>query len=188
MANPDRPSGFRFVKTLSGAPVAAVMRSIGVTDSADIFKGDMISLTTNLGVVSATNDATFLGIAAGFGKITQMQGEFGPALNPDDLTKLYYDDSANTHTDWRVFYVPVDDAIFEVQSDIDLNVSVGDTVDLLVTTAGNADTGISGQQVGQATSNTDFLIIDIPPYPDNDSTLANTRYHITVSKAEMFAQ
>lgn len=184
MANPDKPSGFKLVKTLTGAPVASVVRSIGVTDAADMFVGDLISLTSNLGAVAATNDATILGVAVGFGKVGDVSGEYSGAFNPDNLTTLYYDDSASTHTDWRVFYVPVDDAIFEVQSDTDLDLAVGDPCDLLVTTAGSTVTGISGQQVG-ANTNTDMYVVDIPVYPDNDSTLANTRYHVTITKAEM---
>lgn len=183
MANPDRPSGFRFVKTLSGAPMASVIRSVGVTDSADMFRGDLISLTSNLAAVSATDDATFLGVAVGFGKVSDMTAEYGGAFNPDNLTTIYYDDSASTHTEWRVFYVPVDDAIFEVQSNADLDAAIGDPVDL-VATAGSVTTGISAHEVGTNT-NTDMYIVDIPPYPDNDSTLANTRYHVTITKAEM---
>ena len=187
MANPDRPNGFKFVKTLSGAPMTSVMRSIGVTDGTDIFRGDLLSLTSNLAAVAATNDATFLGVAVGFGKVDTQSGQYSGAFNPDDLTTLYYDDSANTHTQWRVFYVPVDDAIFEVQSDTDLDLAIGDPCDLLATTGGSTVTGISGQQVG-ANTNTDMHVVDIPPYPDNDSTLANTRYHVTITKAEMVFQ
>jgi len=183
MANPDRPSGFKFVKTISGAPVASVMRSVGVTDGADMFVGDLISLDTNLGKVGATNDADFLGIAVGFGKVDGASGEYASAYNPDNLTTLYYDDSASTHTDWRVFYVPLQDAVFEVQSDTDLDLAVGDPCDLLVTTAGSTVTGISGQQVG-ANTNTDMRVVEIPTYPDNDSTLANTRYFVAITPAE----
>lgn len=183
MANPDRPSGFKFVKTLSGASATSVMRSVGVTDGADMFKNDLISLDTNLGKVAVTNDADFLGIAVGFGKVDPATGEYAGAYNPDDLTTIYYDDSASTHTEWRVFYVPLQDAIFEVQSDTDLDLAVGDPCDLLATTAGNTTTGISGHQVG-ANTNTDMRVVDIPAYPDNDSTLANTRYHVAITPAE----
>jgi len=183
MANPDRASGFRLVKSLSGAPVTSLMRSVGVTDGTDIFKGDLISLTSNLAAVSATNDATILGVAVGFGKVDAASGNYASAYNPDNLTTLYYDDSASTHTEWRVWYVPVDEAIFEVQSDTDIDLAVGDPCDLLVTTAGNTVSGISGQQVG-ANTNTDMKVVEIPAYPDNDSTLANTRYHVAITKAE----
>lgn len=184
MANPDRPNGFKFVKTLSGAPMASVVRSVGVTDGADIFKNDLINLTSNLAVAASTNDATFLGVAVGFGKVDKATGNYTSAFNPDNLTTLYYDDSASTHTEWRVFYVPVDDAIFEVQSDTDIDLAIGDPCDLLGTTSGSTTTGVSGHQVG-ANTNTDMYVVDIPPYPDNDSTLANTRYHVTITKAEM---
>lgn len=183
MANPDRPSGFRFVASLSGAPVTSLIRSIGITDGTDIFKGDLISLTSNLAAVAATNDATFLGVAVGFGKVDAASGQYAGAYNPDNLTTLYYDDSASTNTEWRCFYIPVDGNIFEVQSDTDLDLAVGDACDLLVTTAGNTTSGISGQQVG-ASTNADFHVVDIPAYPDNDSTLANTRYHVTITGAE----
>lgn len=183
MANPDRPNGFKFVTTLSGSPTVGMMRSVGVTDGADMFRGDLISLDTNLGKVAVTNDADFLGVAMGFGKVGDMSGEFSGAFNPDNLTTLYYDDSASTHTEWRVWYVPVDDAIFEVQTDTDLDFAVGDPVDLLATTAGSTVTGTSGHQIG-ANTNTDMRIVEIPTYPDNDSTLANTRYFVHITPAE----
>jgi len=183
MANPDRPSGFKLVKTKSGAPMSSVVRSIGVTDGTDIFKGDLLSLTSNLAAVAATNDATFLGVAVGFGKVNAT-GDYTSAYNPDNLMTTYYDDSASTHTEWRVFYVPVDDGIFEVQSDTDLDLAVGDPCDLLTTTSGSTTTGISGQQIG-ANTNTDMHVVDIPSYPDNDSTLANTRYHVAITSAEI---
>ncbi len=56
MANVDRPNGFKIVKTLSGAPISSMIRSVGVTDGTDIFVGDLISLTSGLAAVAATND------------------------------------------------------------------------------------------------------------------------------------
>jgi len=186
MANPDRPRGFTPIKMLSGAPWAGNVRSVGVTSGTDIFIGDLISLTSGLGAVSATNDATFLGVAVGFGKKDPASGQFAGAYNPDTLTTLYYDDSASTAADWRVFYVPVDDMIFEVQSNADLDVLVGAPVDL-VATAGSVTTGRSQQEVG-ANTNTDMRVVEIPAYSDNDSTLTNTRYWVTITKAEMVFQ
>jgi len=186
MANPDRPRGFTPMHMLSGAPWAGNVRSIGVTDGADIFIGDLITLTSGLGAVAATNDTAFLGVAVGFGKKDAASGQFAGAYNPDNLTTLYYDDSASVNTDWRVFYVPVDDMIFEVQSSADLDVLVGAPVDLLAT-AGNTTTGRSLQEVA-ANSNSDMRVVEIPAYSDNDSTLINTRYWVTIIKAEMAFQ
>jgi len=186
MANPDRPRGFTPIHMLSGAPWAGNIRSVGVTNGTDMFIGDLLSLTSNLAAVAATNSTTFLGVAVGFGKKDAASGQYAGAYNPDNLTTLYYDDSASTNTDWRVFYVPVDDMIFEVQSNADLDAAIGDPVDLAVT-AGNTATGRSQQEIGTNT-NTDMRIVEIPAYSDNDSTLANTRYWVTITKAEMVFQ
>jgi hypothetical protein len=186
MANPDRPRGFTPIKMLSGAPWAGNVRSIGVTSGTDIFIGDLITLTSGLGAVSATNDTAFLGVAVGFGKRDPASGQFAGAYNPDNLETLYYDDSASVAVDWRVFYVPVDDMIFEAQSNADLDVLIGAPIDL-VATAGSVTTGRSLQEVG-ANTNTDMRVVEIPAYSDNDSTLANTRYWITITKAEMAFQ
>jgi hypothetical protein len=176
MANPDRPSGFRPIKTLTGAPWTGMVRSIGVTDGADIFIGDLLTLTSNLAAVAASADTAFLGVAVGFGKVDAATGEYASAYNPDNLTTLYYDDSASTHTEWRVFYAPANHTIFEVQSALDLDLSVGSTADLLPTT-GNTTSGRSQHEI-TTSSNTDVTVIEIPSYPDNDSTLINTRYWV----------
>ncbi len=182
MANPDRPRGFTPVHMLSGSAWAGNVRSIGVTDAADIFIGDALSLVTNLGKIMTTADATMLGVAVGFGKKDAASGQYASAYNPDNLTTLYYDDSASTHTDWRVFYVPFDDMVFEVQSNADLDAAAGDIVDL-IGTAGNTATGRSNHEIGAGT--TDFRIVEIPAYPDNDSTLTNTRYWVTALKSKL---
>lgn len=181
MANPDKPSGFRPVGTLSGRSWEGTVRYIGVADGEDIFIGDMVNLESGLADPMATDDAAVLGAAVGFGKVDADGVPLG-SFNPADLTTLYYDDSANTHTDWVVYYVPAEDGIFEVQSNADLDLAVGGACDL-VDGAGSATTGRSIQEVGTST-NADFTVVGIPKYPDNDSALANTRYHVMVTRAE----
>lgn len=175
MANPDRANGFKVVGTMSGATQSGLIRSVGVSAN-DMFKGDMLSLASNVAQPAATNDEIFLGVAIGFGKVTDMTGEFGSAFNPDDLTTTWYDASAQVEADWRVFYVPIEDAIFEAQSNADLDLSIGDTCDLIAGT-GSSVTGISGHEIA-TNSNADFFVVGIPAYPDIDTTLANTRYHV----------
>lgn len=183
MANPDRSNGFKPVKTTTGAPISGMIRSIGVTDGTDIFVGDMLTLTSGLAAVSATADTAFLGVAVGFGKADDYSGEFAGAYNPDNLTTLFYDDSASTHTEWRVFYVPAEHMIFEVQSALDLDLAVGDTADLSVAVSGNETTGVSGQEI-TTSSNTDVVVVEIPKYPDNDPALINARYWVqTITSA-----
>jgi hypothetical protein len=142
----------------------------------------MLELTGGLAVAAATNGTEFLGVAVGFGKVSDMQGEYGSAFNPDDLTKLWYDDSAQVHTEWRCFYVPVGDAIFEAQTSGVLDIAVGTECDLGGTT-GDTTTGRSKHEIA-TNSNSDFRVVEIPAYPDNDTSLANARYHIMVKTAE----
>ena len=182
MANVDRPNGFRPVKTLSGAPVSSLIRSIGVTDGTDIFRGDFISLTSGLAAVAATNDTAIVGVAVGFGKKDSMSQTTGGMFNADSLMTSYYDDSASTHTDWVCYYVPADDVIFEAQTATALTKLPGDTVDLLAT-AGDATTGASRQEI-TTSSNADFTVVEVPQYADNTSTEVWGRYWVMVTRAE----
>lgn len=183
MANPDRPRGFTPVKHTSGASVTGQLRAVGVADGADIFVGDLLNLESGLAAVAATNDAAILGVAVGFGKKDTLTGSIGSALvDPANLNQIYYDDSASTHTDYVVFYVPARDMIFEVQSNADLDLVVGSPCDL-VATAGSTTTGRSLHEVGTNT-NSDFVVVEIPDYVDNDSSLTNTRYWVQVTQTE----
>ena len=179
MANVDRPNGFRPVKTLSGAPVASVIRSVGVTDAADIFVGDAISITSGLAVAMAV-EGICAGVAVGFGKVDSMSGKAGGPVNPDDLMTRYYDDSASTHTEWVCYYVPAEDCIFEAQVDDTAEVGVvGEAYDILAT-AGNTTTGISKHEInGNALTNDgDVVIVEIPDIVGNDPELAFGRYWV----------
>jgi len=183
MANPDKPRGFTPIKHTSGSPWTGQTRTITPKNGVDIFIGDVLNLDTGTADVGATNDAAFLGVAVGFGKVADMSAEAGPAFNPTNLTTLFYDDSANTNTEWLVFFVPVRDMVFEVQTAVDLSASViGATVDLLAT-AGNTTTGRSNQEV-TTNSNADFVIVERPSYADNDATLVNERLFVQVVQAE----
>lgn len=182
MANVDRPNGFKPVKTFSGAPMTSVIRSIGVADGANIFLGDMLTLASGLAAVTATNDTAILGVAVGFGKKDTMSTLVGGPFNVANLNKSFYDDSENTHTDWVVYYVPADDAIFEAQTATALTKLVGETVDILAT-AGDTVTGVSRQEITTST-NADFTVVEVPSYPDNDATLVWGRYWVMVTRAE----
>ena len=183
MANVDRPNGFRPVKTISGAPVSSLIRTIGVADGEDIFIGDLINLESGLADPSATNDAALLGVAVGFGKVDANGVPLG-MFNPNNLnsTGVFYDDSASTHTEWVCYYVPARDVIFEAQTATALTLVVGDTCDLS-DAAGNETTGISAQEL-TTSSNADFEVVEIPKYPDNDHTAVWGRYWVKIVDAE----
>ncbi len=183
MANTDRPNGFRPVKTLSGAPWTSLIRYVGVADGEDIFIGDVINLESGLADPGATNDGAILGVAVGFGKVDADGIPLG-AFNPANLEKRYYDDSAETHTDWVVYYVPADDVIFEAQTNTALTLAIGANCDLEdADHSGSTTTGISGQEITTST-NADFTVVEHPKYPDNDRTLIHGRYWVMVTRAE----
>lgn len=184
MANIDRPNGFRPVKTFSGAPVTSLIRAIGVADGADIFVGDMLNLASGLAAAGATNDAAILGVAVGFGKFDKDgRTPLGP-FNPANLnsTGMFYDDSASTHTEWCVYYVPADDVIFEVQTATALTKLVGETMDV-TGTAGNQTTG---QSITEATTsnNADLTVVEVPNIIGNDPTAVWGRYWVMFTRAE----
>jgi len=180
MPNIDRPNGLRAVKTLSGAPLTGMIRAIGVADSADIFIGDPITLSSGLAAPGASNDAAFLGVAVGFGKMVGGVPQ-GP-YNPDNLGKRYYDDSESTHTDWCCYYIPADDVIFEAQTATALTLVVGSTCDLSYT-AGNTTTGISACEL-TTNSNADFNVVEVPLLADNTPTAVWGRYYVMFTRAE----
>lgn len=182
MANKDAPRGFTPVKTLSGAPVAATIRAIGVADGEDIFIGDMVNLESGLADPMATNDAAVLGAVVGIGKLDAATGSIASAFDPGNLDVMYYDDSASTHTDYVAFIAPADDCIYEVQTATALTLAVGDTCDLS-DAAGSAATGRSAQEI-TTSSNADFTVVEVPDYVDNDATAVNGKYWVMVTRAE----
>jgi len=182
MANADRPNGFRPVGTLSGAPWTSRVRAVGVADGEDIFIGDMVNLESGLADPMATDDAAVLGAVVGIGRKDEYSTSVAGAFNPADLSTRWYDDSANTHTDWVVFVALADDCIFEVQTATALTLAVGDTCDLS-DAAGSSTTGVSAQEI-TTSSNADFTVVEIPDMVDNDHTLVNGRYWVMVTRAE----
>lgn len=180
MSNPDRPNGFRFVKTVSGAPVSGLIRSVGVADGADIMVGDAIALSSGL-ATKLTVEAVCVGVAIGFGKKNTMSQEVPGPFNPDDLITKYYDDSASTHTNWVVYYIPAEDAIFEAQSDGTTDLVVGEAQDI-VDGGGSTTTGLSQMEIDDdaLTNDGDVVVVEIPSGPgyDNTASTANRRYWV----------
>jgi len=185
MANVDRPNGFRLVKSLSGNAITSLIRTVGVADSADIFVGDALKLASGL-AAPFTVGGECLGVAIGFGKKDTMSQNEGGAFNPDSLMTRYYDDSASTHTDWVVYYIPSEDGIFEAQVDDTAEVGVvGEAYDI-VATAGSVTTGISAHEInGDALTTTgDVMVVEIPKIVGNDPELAFGRYYVKFVKTQ----
>lgn len=184
MANVDRPNGFRAVKTVSGAPVTGLIRSVGVADGADIFVNDALTLSSGLATRMSVGDPC-LGVAVGFGKKDDMSDKHSGSFNPENLMTRYYDDSANTHTDWVVYYIPAEDVIFEAQTDAAATLVVGEAQDI-VAGSGDTTTGMSDMEIDAdgLTNDGDVVVVDIPDYEDNDHTAANGRYWVKFVNTE----
>lgn len=188
MANVNRPNGFRAVKTFSGLAPNQLIRSIGVTDGADLFLGDALILASGLAAQASTGAGAtpLLGVAVGFGKVDADGIPLGP-FNPDDLGKRFYDDSVSTHTEWVVYYIPFEDCVFEAQFNATASVDgilPGVDVDIAATPVGSEVTGISGMVLDGATAGTDLIIVGRPHYPDNDPALAYGRVWVTAKTAD----
>ena len=182
MANVDKPNGFTAIKTVSGAPVSGLIRTVGMGDGEDVFMGDFVNLASGLALPADTADTALLGVAVGFGKFGNDGNlPLGP-YDPDNLTTLYYDDSASTHTEWVCYYLPADDVIFEAQTATALTLLVGGTCDIADAGGGTVLSGRSTQEI-TTSSNGEFTVVEIPSLVDNDYTLAAGRYWVMATRA-----
>lgn len=197
MANPDRASGFRPVGTLSGAPWQGMVRR-GVMGSGDgtdlwddIYIGDPVKFDA---VIAAGNSAVdtlipaisgatdVVGVCVGVGYVSANAENEAGIFNPNDLTKRYGSaaDVTTLVPQVYIYYVPTSDVIFEIQSASDLDLTIGSQCDHTLVGSGTHGSIVTSQSSVELTtdSNTDVMIVAIPEYPDNDSTLANARYHV----------
>lgn len=191
MANPDRPSGFTPVGTMSGAPWQGLVRrgQMGNADGTDvwddIFIGDPVAFDqsdANKIIPHFTSVADCIGVCVGVGYVGSgnSANEAG-MFNVANLEKRWGDSAlADTDTIW-IYYAPAGDTIFEIQSNSDLDIEIGDQCDHSCATGsgthGSETTSMSTVEL-EADGDTDVYIVGIPEYPDNDKSLANARYHV----------
>jgi hypothetical protein len=170
MANVDRPNGYHPIGSLAGNSWNGLVRRIGEADSTDNFLFDIQELASGLATPFTVEDEA-LGVAVGFGKQSTLGSNNVGPFNPVALETVWYDDSANTHTDWHVFYVPAYGGIFDAQQDDTTDLVPGNALDTTVT-GGSTTTGVSTMEInGDATSNDgDIVIVGPSLRVDNDST------------------
>lgn len=193
MANPDRPRGLIPRKSKLGGPIpiwfvrslAADRSSDSTNNHGDIYMFDPINIDTSGVVTPANSNVAVSGVAVGFAELsafnfgaTGSTTEPGPLLDPTDLTKRYL---AYNEGGW-IAYVKPQDAYFEIQSDIDLDLLVGSYADTTLasgTAHGSRTTGYSSIELTTASDN-DVKVVEIVKAADNDPTLANTRYLVEI--------
>ena len=181
MANPDRPMGFRFAKTLNGSPVSAMIRKYEAADRSadttgnhgDIYVGDPVALSSGKVVVANSGD-TILGIAVGTGDSSVMTHGEADYFDAGDLSKRYlaYDETGH------VAVIPAEGNLFEVQTAADLDLVIGAAADIssaAATAHGSRVTGLSSVEL-VASVNADVKVVEHVSAIDNDVTLANARH------------
>ena len=185
MANTDRPNGFKASKTLNGSPVSAMLRKLTVAARADatgnhgdIYIGDPVKMSV-AGVVTVANSGDIIyGVCAGVGIDNIEHGDTG-MFKADDLETRYLPDT----TAGFVWVYPKENVLFEIQSASDLDLTVGATADTNVAAAtahGTQGTGVSSCEL-TTSANADVTVVELQTAPDNDTTLANARYLVSIN-------
>ena len=202
MANPDRPNGFTPVGTLSGANWQGLVRRAVMADASadstnnhgDIYLGTPVRLdATGKALAWESGDTDCVGVCVGVGyRRANAQNESGP-FDPDNLVSRFanHADSSSTTVLIDIYYAPAEDTIYEVQTDSTaLTVQVTDYVDVIASdnaqAVGDRTTSKSNLEVA-VPGDSEFKIVAIPEYPDNDATLANARIHGVFANTEFGA-
>jgi len=174
MANLDRPNGFRPVKTLSGAPVASLIRYVKPGTNDDLFIGDAITITGDGAQKFDTGAANCAGVIVGIGK-NDTEGHKFP-YSKEDLELKFFDVSVYDDTEYSIAYVPADDCLFEVQFDGTSDPVVGNDYDINAT-AGDTTTGRAQTEITSTSTNDDVTVVEIPIGGGYDQTsgVANKR-------------
>lgn len=185
MANVSRANGFTPVKTLSGAPWTGMIRYVDspaadrssdtTNNHGDIYIGDPINIATTGVVTPANSNELISGVVVGIGPTSGgvTHGRNG-MWKASDLTRkhLPYDEAG------RIYYVPVNDVLFEVETGSDLDLSPGELADIsIVANAahGSRTTGLSSANLVVASDN-DVRVIENVTRPDNDISLTAARH------------
>ena len=187
MANPDKARGFKFAQTLDGSAAVGMARALtvaaradsgGSPDHGDIYIGDPVKVSA-AGVVAVANSGDIIyGVVAGVGIDNIDHGPTG-MFKADDLETRYLPDT----TAGVAWVIPKENAVFEIQSASDLDLTIGATADINVAAA----TGHGDQTTGQSncelttSANADVTVVTLVDRPDNDETLANASYLVTIN-------
>lgn len=177
--NTNAPSGFKYVRnTVGGAPGRMSRYFIASGLASNIFAGDaVIPVNTSKNINVATAGVRIIGTFNGTA-FTDNQNNTFFKRNWVSGTTL----KTGTTADAFIFDDP--NSLFEVQgSGTIVQADIGAFVDLTAATAGNANTGTSGQQLDTTTigSGTVFRIEEFVDRPDNFIAVANDKVLVRIS-------
>jgi hypothetical protein len=181
MANKDAPNGAHPVDNLGG-PIThkARLYDVDASNGTAIFPGDFVKLEADGNVAPAAATDELLGVCIGV-QVTSPGEDF---LSNDNLSTTEHPGFLAASTAGKVLVVDDPNVLFEIQTAGTITADDrGQNADI-VAGAGSTTTGRSAHEVSATTGTgtAQLRLIDYKRSPDNDVTLANSRWIVKINE------
>ena len=184
MANKDAAFGMKPVRMIGGAPYTGgtSRHRIAANYGTSIFQGDMVAQVTG-GTVEVHADGGTVPVVGVFNGC-----QFTDPTTGEQVFSNFYPASTNA-SDIIAFIVDDPNVVFEVQADDTFPVAdLFGNFDIVYTSAGSTQTGISGAELDVTTGATNTTLpikaIDISQDPNNSDTgAANTNVLVVIQNS-----
>ena len=184
MANKDAAFGMKPVRMIGGAPYTGGQSRyrIAANYGTSIFQGDMVAQVTG-GTVEVHADGGTVPVVGVFNGCMYTDPTSG-----EQVFSNYYPASTNA-SDLIAFIIDDPDVVYEVQADDTFPVAdLFGNFDIVYTSAGSTQTGISGAELdvttGATNTNLPIKAIDISQDPNNSDTgAANTNVLVVIQNS-----
>ena len=184
MANKDSAFGMKPVRMIGGAPYTGGQSRyrIAANYGTSIFQGDMVAQVTG-GTVEVHADGGTVPVVGVFNGV-----QYTDPTSGEQVFSNYYPASTNA-SDIIAFIIDDPDVVYEVQADDTFPVTdLFGNFDIVYTSAGSTQTGISGAELDVTTGATATTLpikaIDISQDPNNDDVAsANTNVLVVIQNS-----
>ena len=184
MANKDAAFGMKPVRMIGGAPYTGGQSRyrIAANYGTSIFQGDMVAQVTG-GTVEVHADGGTVPVVGVFNGV-----QYTDPTSGDQVFSNYYPASTNA-SDIIAFIIDDPNVVYEVQADDIFPVAdLFGNFDIVYTSAGSTQTGISGAELDVTTGATATTLpikaIDISQDPNNDDVAsANTNVLVVIQNS-----
>ena len=184
MANKDAAFGMKPVRMVGGAPYTGGQSRyrIAANYGTSIFQGDMVAQVTG-GTVEVHADGGTVPVVGVFNGC-----KYTDPTSGEQVFSNYYPASTNA-SDLIAFIIDDPDVVYEVQADDTFPVAdLFGNFDIVYTSAGSTQTGISGAELdvttGATNTNLPIKAIDISQDPNNSDTgAANTNVLVVIQNS-----
>jgi len=184
MANKDAAFGMKPVRMIGGAPYTGGQSRyrIAANYGTSIFQGDMVAQVTG-GTVEVHADGGTVPVVGVFNGV-----QYTDPTSGEQVFSNYYPASTNA-SDIIAFIIDDPDVVYEVQADDTFPVTdLFGNFDIVYTSSGSTQTGISGAELDVTTGATNTTLpikaIDISQDPNNsDVGAANTNVLVVIQNS-----